>query len=192
MKNTFLFLVAAFLLSATASAQSTVDSIAAKYKLQPMPEAMTIEKTFPVIGSYQLTTEGAGEVMVSLDSVNKGIVWVEGLPVGKFKAYLKQSPAAYRILSQTTSTGKQIAEGTLLYDATANTLNIAIGKTFNDQNPAEVFALNTAASQATSGSEVEVKVKTKKTKSKSKVIFYSATKSGAAGSSVSSATPVNQ
>ena len=31
----------------------TVDSIAAKYKLAPMPEALAVDQVFPVIGEYQ-------------------------------------------------------------------------------------------------------------------------------------------
>ena len=87
----------------------TVDSIAAKYKLQPMPEALAIEQVFPVIGEYQATaatttatteaapsepaaakTEAAAPVVVSnlkvvLDEQNKGLIWIEGLPQGKVK-----------------------------------------------------------------------------------------------------------
>ena len=49
MKNTIFLAFAALLFTATVQAQSTVDSIAAKYKLIPMPEPLTIEKTFPVL-----------------------------------------------------------------------------------------------------------------------------------------------
>jgi len=69
------------------------------YKMQPMPEALTIEKIFPVLGNYQLTDkEGtASTVSVTLDPSNKGIVWIEGLPQGKIKATLRKSPATYKI-----------------------------------------------------------------------------------------------
>jgi len=69
------------------------------YKMQPMPEALTIEKIFPVLGNYQLTDkEGtASTVTITLDPSNKGIVWVEGLPQGKIKATLRKSPATYKI-----------------------------------------------------------------------------------------------
>ena len=69
------------------------------YKMQPMPEALTTEKIFPVIGKYQLTDkEGtASTVTVSLDPENKGLIWVEGLPQGKIKAALRKSPATYKI-----------------------------------------------------------------------------------------------
>src|SRR5688572_15814373 len=52
------------------------------YKMQPMPEALTTEKIFPVLGKYQLTDkEGASStVTITLDETNKGIVWIEGLP----------------------------------------------------------------------------------------------------------------
>src|SRR5438270_8167786 len=110
MKKTFLAAAAALVIGASVQAQSTVDSIQSKYKLQPMPAALTIEETFPVIGNYQLTnsTEGTGTVTVNLDSTNKGMVWVDGLPQGRIKAYLRQSPATYRIVSQKSGSGKQV------------------------------------------------------------------------------------
>src|SRR5215212_190792 len=100
MKNAIFLFIAALFFSISVTAQSTVDSIAAKYKLQPMPEAMSVEKKFPALGTYQLTTtDGASQtVTIALDQDSKGIVWVEGLPEGKFKAYLKKSPATYRIV----------------------------------------------------------------------------------------------
>src|SRR5690606_22920280 len=60
------------------------------YKMQPMPEALTIEKIFPVIGKYEVTGKDgqATTLTVTLDETNKGIVWVEGLPQGKIKATL--------------------------------------------------------------------------------------------------------
>jgi hypothetical protein len=183
MKNTLAFLVCALLISSSINAQSTVDSIAAKYKLLPMPEAFTIEKAFPVLGVYHLASNEqnsetpVAEIQVSLDSASKGIIWVEGLPQGKFKAYLKQSPATYRIISQKTETGVQIPEGTLVFDPEANILQVAIGRSFNDQDPTAVFAL---ANGQTEEVKTEVKVKTKNTKvkEKTKIIFYTANKAG--------------
>lgn len=186
MKNTIFLLLAAFFMTASVNAQSTSDSIAAKYKLLPMPEGMTLEKTFPAIGSYHLnsTTDTTSMVTVTLDSVNKGIVWVDGLPQGKFKAYLKQSPASYRILAQKTESGKQIPEGTLIFDQSTNTLNVALGKAYDEANPSGIFALNTATAATTStdvadaATQVKVKTKTKNgVKAKDKVVFYSAVKS---------------
>lgn len=176
MKNTISLFIAALLVTASVKAQSTVDSIAAKYKLQPMPEALTIEKTFPAIGSYQLTlADGTTQnVTISLDSANQGIVWVEGLPEGKMKAYLKKSPGTYRILSQRTEEGKQIPEGTLLFDPSSNTLHVALGKAFDAADPSSVFTINTDAAQGES--EVKLKSKTAGSKTRSKVIYYTATK----------------
>ncbi|HEU0110979.1 MAG TPA: hypothetical protein VFQ73_08895 [Flavisolibacter sp.] len=186
MKNKFFLFLAALFITATINAQTTVDSIRAKYTLQPMPEALTLEKAFPVIGTYQLTTaeattdsSQAPTITISMDSASKGIVWVEGLPQGKIKAFLKQSPATYRIVSQKTESGSQVPEGTLIFDPSTNTLNVALGKAFNDANPAEIFALNAAAAgteDATGAAEVKVKTKTKDSKTKTKVVFYSATK----------------
>lgn len=230
MKNVVLSAVAALLFSASVQAQSTVDSIAAKYKLVPMPGPLTIEKTFPVLGSYTLTTPvtdpnaatstnstsgttssnagsattgsatvtadattgtttttatdatasgamdatAAGNVTITLDSANKGIVWIEGLPEGRLKAYLQKSPATYRIVSEKTEDGKKTPEGTLMLDQSTNTLNIALGKAFDEVDPAAVFAMQNVAT--TTDNTVEVKVKTPKSKSKSKVTFYTATK----------------
>ena len=182
MKNTIFLFLAAFLVTASVNAQSTADSIAAKYKLLPMPEALTLEKAFPAIGTYHLTgtADTTSIVTVSLDSSNKGIVWVEGLPQGKFKAYLKQSPASYRIIAQKTESSTQVPEGTLVFDPSTNTLNVALGKAFDDANPSEVFAMNTGTTESTdvadAGTEVKVKTKTKESKVKNKIVFYSAVK----------------
>ncbi|MGZ3837589.1 MAG: hypothetical protein ACXVMS_08010 [Flavisolibacter sp.] len=183
MKNTIFLFLAAFLMTATVKAQTTADSIAAKYKLLPMPEGMTLEKTFPVLGSYHLTgtMDTTSVVTVSMDSVNKGIVWVEGLPQGKFKAYLKQSPASYRVLAQKSESGTQVPEGTLIFDPSTNTLNIALGKPYDEANPSGIFALAnpsaTGTEVADAGTQVKVKTKTKGAKTaKNKVVFYSATK----------------
>jgi hypothetical protein len=146
-----------------AVSNATVDSIAAKYKLQPMPEAMTVEQVFPAIGEYQpsaaaapatmdstaaktstsATTEPAAtvsSVKIMLDEQNKGIVWVDGLPQGKIKAMLRKSPSTYKIPAQKTESGTDVKEGTLIYDKDTKTLNIIIGKAYNDQDPAAAFA----------------------------------------------------
>jgi len=189
MKNTMFLLAAALLFSVAVNAQSTVDSIRAKYQLQPMPEALTIEKAFPVLGTYQLTNQDGTtqNIVVSMDSASKGIVWVEGLPEGKFKAYLKRSPSTYRVITQKSPEGKQVPEGTLHFDPTTNTLHVALGKKFDEADPAGIFALTTPATDATAmatTAPTEVKVKTKKgdTKTKSKVMIYTATKAEVATS----------
>ena len=206
MKNTFFLVLAALLFTASVQAQTTVDSIAAKYKLIPMPEPLTIEKTFPVLGTYQLATDASmattstastatttdaststttsfsNNVTITLDSVNKGVIWVSGMPQGTFKAYLKKSPATYRILAQKTDAGKEIPEGTLLFDPETKALNIALGKEYDEADPAAIFALNPALNTTAStdvapaDNEVKVKVKTSTSKSKSKVTYFTATK----------------
>jgi hypothetical protein len=173
MKNTIFLFIASLFVTAAVNAQSTVDSIRAKYQLIPMPEALTIEKTFPVLGSYQLTAaDGSSQtITITLDSVNKGIVWVDGLPEGKFKAFLRQSPGTYRVIAQKTEAGKQIPEGTLYFDPATSTLSVALGKKFDDVDPVAIF------NSANADAEVaEVKVKSKKGKSKTKIVFYNAIK----------------
>ena len=232
MKNRIFLLLAAFLFTAAAQAQSTVDSIAAKYKLVPMPEPLTIEKTFPVLGTYQLgatdamattsvntgatttttspstapastetsssvnTTVGtetanAGSVVITLDPENKGVIWVEGLPQGKFKAYLKKSPSTYRILSQKTESGTQVPEGTLLYDTDTKTLSIALGKAYDEADPAAIFALNntTGTEVAPAENEVKIKTKTASSKTKTKVTYFTATKMEATPTSTETTNP---
>src|SRR5688572_17066884 len=68
MKNTFLSAIIALFIGITANAQSTVDSISAKYKLLPMPAPMTVDKTFPVLGSYQLSTGASAAVSAPVTS----------------------------------------------------------------------------------------------------------------------------
>jgi hypothetical protein len=204
MKNAIFLVLAALLFTVSVQAQTTVDSIAAKYKLIPMPEPLTIEKTFPVLGSYQLATDASAttsaavttdasastmttsfsnNVTITLDSVNKGVIWVSGLPQGTFKAYLKRSPATYRVLAQKTDAGKEIPEGTLMFDPETRALNIALGKDFDEVDPAAIFALNPALNTTAStdvaapaDNEVKIKVKTPTSKTKSKVTFITATK----------------
>lgn len=181
MKNFFFLLVSAFLITATVNAQSTVDSINAKYQLQPMPEALTIEKTFPVIGTYHLTSDTTQTVTITLDSTNKGIVWINGLPEGTMKAYLKKSPGTYRIISQKSESGAQVPEGTLYFDPNTNVLNVALGKPYDEADPTSIFAnMNASASTDVADNAPVTKVKTKtaasKTKAKQKLVFYTASK----------------
>ncbi|MCU7549355.1 hypothetical protein OCK74_09535 [Chitinophagaceae bacterium LB-8] len=190
MKNTIFMAITALFVTASAQAQqpttnidstrrgTTVDSIRAKYKMQPMPEAMSTERVFPALGTYQLnnaTDPAASTVTVTMDSASRGIVWVEGLPQGRIKAYLKKSPSTYRILSQKTASGTQVPEGTLFYDSTAHQLNVALGVPYNEADPTSVFtALNTTTQPA--GEPTDVKIKTKDTKVKTKAKYYTATK----------------
>ncbi len=162
-----------------AMSNPTVDSIAAKYKLQPMPEALAIDQVFPVIGEYQATaapamtdsaatapaasteaTPAVSNVKVVLDEQNKGLVWIEGLPQGKIKGMLRKSPSTYKIPAQKTEDGKDVKEGTLIYDKDTKIISICIGKAYNDQDPAAAFA------PAPVEEPVAVAPKAKKTKSK--------------------------
>lgn len=184
MKNTIFLFIAALFITASVNAQSTVDSIHAKYQMQPMPEALTIEKTFPVLGSYQLnTTDGSAQtVTITLDSTNKGVIWVAGLPQGTMKAYLKKAPGTYRIVSQKSENGAQIPEGTLFFDPSTNVLNVALGKTYDEADPTAIFSNATSTNNTTDVADNtnQVKVKTKtpagKAKEKTKLVFYTATK----------------
>jgi hypothetical protein len=125
----------------------TVDSILSKYTLVPMPNQMTTEQIFPVIGQYQSTTNADQKITVTLDDQNKGFAWVEGLPQGKVKAILKKSPATYKIPAQKTEGGTDVPEGTLIYDKDTKTISVMLGREFNDQDPASVFTNATASTE---------------------------------------------
>lgn len=155
MKKTA-FIAGAILLFAhiTADAQDTkwdpkknptVDSITSQYKLLEMPKPTTVEQIFPVLGQYHVTNNNdkteVGIVKVVLDEQNKGIVWVEGLPYGRIQAQLRRSPSTYKIPAQKTVEGKDVAEGTLVYDKDTKMLNICIGKAYNMQNPDMAFVI---------------------------------------------------
>lgn len=194
MKTTFYFLgVVMFFLSLTASAQEpmntkpgnpTVDSILSKYNLQPMPSAVSTVQIFPVIGQYQANDNAENKITVTLDESNKGFVWIEGLPQGRAKAILKRSPATYKIPAQKTEDGKQVPEGTLIYDKDANVIHVLLGLPFNDENPDAVFAA--PAPEETTA--VVTKTKSNKTKTKvKKVETWSFT-----GTKVQQVTAANQ
>ncbi len=120
----------------------TVDSIVSPYnaKMITAKAPLTTTDIFPAIGRYESTTNTeASQVNISLDEQNKGIVWVEGLPQGKIKAMLRKSPATYKIPAQKTEEGKEVPEGTLIFNKETNTLSICIGKPFNAEDPASVF-----------------------------------------------------
>ncbi len=120
----------------------TVDSIASKYKdkVAPPREAMTTNMIFPALGQYQSSANAdAPNVIITQDATNKGLVWVEGLPQGKVKAMLRKSPSTYKIPAQKTEDGKDVPEGTLIFDKETNTLSIAIGKPYNTEDPGAAF-----------------------------------------------------
>jgi len=125
----------------------TVDSILSKYTLVPMPNPITTEQIFPVIGQYQSTTNADQKITVTLDDQNKGFAWVDGLPQGKVKAVLRKSPATYKIPAQKTESGTDVPEGTLIYDKDTKTISIILGREYNEQDPASVFSNATASTQ---------------------------------------------
>jgi hypothetical protein len=154
----------------------TVDSILSKYTLVPMPNPITTEQIFPVIGQYQSTTNADQKITVALDDQNKGFAWVDGLPQGKVKAVLRKSPATYKVPAQKTESGTDVPEGTLIYDKDTKTISIMLGREYNDQDPASVFTNATATtedqSMAANDDQAKASVtKTKgsKTKTKAKV-----------------------
>jgi hypothetical protein len=145
----------------------TVDSILSKYTLVPMPSQMTTEQIFPVIGQYQSSTNADQKITVTLDDQNKGFVWIDGLPEGKIKGVMKRSPATYKIPAQKTAEGNDVREGTLIYDKDSKVITVMLGRPFNDQDPASVFATTTVEPAA----EMPVtKTKTNKTKTKVKKV----------------------
>ncbi len=120
----------------------TVEAIISKYEGKPVtpPTQLTSSDIFPVIGKYESSTNAdAAAVTIRLDEQNKGVVWIGGLPQGNIKAMLRKSPAVYKIPAQKTEDGKEVAEGTLIFDKETNTLSICIGKPFNAEDPAVVF-----------------------------------------------------
>ena len=172
MKKTALLAGLVFFFSVFTMAQQTepvkeTTTTESKYKLLPMPAPLTMEKAFPVIGTYQFngTTDQTTNLKISLDEQNKGIVWLEGLPEGKIQAQLRKSPATYKVPNQKTEDGKSIAEGTLIYDKDNNQLQLCFGCNFNSEDPAVAFA----------PSDVAVNKKGK-VKNKVKVTTYTGTK----------------
>ena len=169
----------------------TVDSINAKYQGQMVAprEAITTSHIFPVLGTYTSTANAdAPSVSINMDAENKGIVWVEGLPQGKIKAMLRKSPSTYKIPAQKTEDGKDVAEGTLIFDKDANTLNIVIGKPYNMEDPGAVFT-TTATEEPAAADEMKTKTKTAKTKVKTKTVVKPWTYTG---SKVETTTASNQ
>jgi hypothetical protein len=178
MKKSFLFAGIATILLNVAQAQQpalnskkvsnpTADSITSKYSLLPMPAKMSMEQAFPVVGVYQSTTAADQKISVTLDEQNKGLAWIDGLPQGRVKAILKKSPAVYKIPAQKTTEGKDVLEGTLIYDKDSRVINIVIGRSFNDAEPSLSFSPVVTEQPAT---VVVTKSKSAKTKEKVKPI----------------------
>jgi hypothetical protein len=178
-----------------------------KYKMLPMPEALTTEKIFPVLGHYSVTakettatadanatenTAATSDVTITLDETNKGIVWVDGLPQGRIKAYLRKSPSTYMIPTQKTADDKDLPQGALIFDKDANTLDVCIGCKYNSEDPAASF---TTPEPVVEQPVVKTKSKHKKGTAKAKVKpvktwRYSGSKTDVAASS--SVVPMQQ
>ena len=174
-----------------------------KYKMLPMPEPLTTEKIFPVIGQYSVTSKDAvataentatpSNVTITLDETNKGVVWVEGLPQGRIKAYLRKSPSTYMIPAQKTADDKDLAQGVLIFDKDANTLDVCIGCKYNSEDPASSFTVT--EEPVVEQPVVKTKSKNKKGTAKAKVKpvktwRYSGSKTETAASS--SVVPMQQ
>ncbi|MCD2422751.1 hypothetical protein LQ567_08265 [Niabella pedocola] len=206
-KRSFLtFFLAIAIAMATIAQTSTTPEVPRNYKPQPkellpMPDSMTENEIFPVLGSFDLTDKKgtSSHVTITRDGENKGIVWVSGLPQGKFKALIKDAPATYKIPAQKTLAndeeaveatgddatatktkskvvnGRAIQEGTLIFDKDANTLYVNIGNKYNEEQPATVFPeMTVAADSAAVASEADMTddtaKKPKKTTTKKPVI----------------------
>ncbi len=147
MKNKFL--VFALFIAASASAQTDttlatktqVTATVATQSALPVhlkgvtTETLRPEHSFPALGSYKASGTSTGDITITIDETNKGIVWVEGLSQGKFKALMKKAPSTYKIPAQKTETGKSVAEGTLFLNPESKELTIVLGRSFDDEDP---------------------------------------------------------
>jgi hypothetical protein len=122
-------------------------------------ETLKPEHSFPILGSFTASGNATANVTISLDETNKGIVWVDGLPQGKFKALMKKAPATYKIPAQKTESGKSVPEGTLFYNPSSKEVTIVLGRAFNNADPQASLTIST--------------------KSKSKVTTYTGIKAAA-------------
>jgi hypothetical protein len=189
-KNFLLAAVLSLTIAATSFAQTAATpEVPRNYKpqpkeLAPMPGELTDEMIFPVLGKYDYVGKDGevASVTVTRDAENKGVVWINGMPQGKFKADLKQSPGTYKIPVQKTLqndvdgavaveataadatgkpsprySGKSLKEGTLIFDSASNKLYVNVGAKFDEENPSAIFPEMTADdSTATVASAEEV------------------------------------
>ncbi len=188
-KNFFLGVVLSLSIATTAFAQtSATPEVPRNYKpqpkeLAPMPGELTDEMIFPVLGKYEYENKDGeiASVTVTRDAENKGVVWINGMPQGKFKADLKQSPCTYKIPVQKTLqndvaevvatdeagadatekpaprySGKSLKEGTIIFDTASHKLYVNVGAKFDEENPAAIFPELTAAESETVAATEEV------------------------------------
>lgn len=146
MKNTILFASALFMMTAASAQITTTDSTivpetTTAYVANPdllkglTTETLRPEHSFPALGSYKASGTSTEALTITLDSVNKGMVWVEGLSQGKFKAIMKKAPSTYKIPAQKSESGKSVPEGTLFLNPQSQELTIVLGRPFNDADP---------------------------------------------------------
>ena len=138
----------------------TVDSIMSQFKDKYVvaKPVHTIADIFPALGEYESTTNADAEKLsITIDPDNKGLVWIEGLPQGKVKAMLRKSPATYKIPAQKTEEGKEVGEGTLMFDKETNTLSICIGKEYNTTDPSAAFMMAEEEPASTGSKNSKVK-----------------------------------
>jgi hypothetical protein len=98
-------------------------------------ESLTNADIFPALGTFQGTENETVAVNITLDEENKGMVWVEGLPQGRFKAVMKKAPSTYKIPAQKSESGVAIAEGSLHVNPETNELTILVGRSYDEKNP---------------------------------------------------------
>ena len=151
----------------------TVSDITTKYQRKEMPAPMTVEKVFPVLGTY-VSDAQAEPVQIRLDETSRSWIVVTGLPQGTVKAMLMRSPAVYKIPKQKTDTGTEIPEGTLIYTPDVNALHICIGKPFEFSNPGSVF--QPASPEKTTTPEKPIKERTDKKDKKPEAWTYTGMK----------------
>ncbi len=165
MKNVFLFATTFFLATAamaqtspapvpsqpehdTATVTYVDSSVGNAYVTNPQrlqgltTETLTSSHVFPVLGTYKGSGNSTADVTLMLDETNKGIVWVDGLPQGRFKALMKKSPATYKVPAQKSESGQSIAEGILYFNPETNELSIVLGKAYNDADPTSILTIN--------------------------------------------------
>ena len=199
MKKTLLAGIICLLFSLAINAQvptkptnPTVDSITSKYTLKEMPSQLTTEQIFPVIGQFQSNANADQKITITLDDQNKGFVWIDGLPQGRVKAVLKRSPGIYKIPAQKTVDGKDVMEGTLIYDKDSKVINIVLGRPFNDADPSSVLAPVTTDDQSVATTD-QPKMKVTKTKgNKTKIKVKPVEPWVFTGTKVEQVTAVNQ
>lgn len=164
MKNVFLFATSLFLASAaiaqtnpttqpqqpvndTATVTYVDSSVGKAYVTNPerlqglTTETLSSSHVFPALGTFKASGNSTADVTLMLDETNKGIIWVDGLPQGRFKALMKKSPATYKVPAQKSESGQSIAEGILYFNPETNELSIVLGKSYNDADPTSVLTI---------------------------------------------------